>query len=205
MTPEFAVTAAPLLLDVVALCDRASQGTAESADKESAQIVAAFAAAARRLRGPRAEEWDLASYALASVLDELLIVDIKWPGSSWWENHPIEVELFGTRRRATEFFERGKKAATYSVRDSLTLFAAAVTMGFRGVLRDDPEGLKAWMRANGQVLKLDEGRPPVRTRAGELAGAPPLSSPVRIIWQGLLAAVAVIVAIVTAWWAFVVS
>ncbi len=205
MTPEFAATAGPLILDIVALCDRVAQGTAESGDKERARMVAAFAAAERKLRGPRAEEWALASYALAAVLDELLIVDIKWSGASWWENHPIEVELFGTRRRATEFFERAKQAASYNVRDSLTMFAAAVAMGFRGIVRDDPEGLKAWMRANGQVLKLDDGRPVVKTRAGQLPGAPPLSSPVRIIWQGLSAAVAVMVAIVTAWWAFVVS
>lgn len=205
MTPEFAATAAPLLLDIVDLCDRAAQGTAEAADTESGRIIAAFAAAERKFRGPRAEEWGLASYALAAVLDELLIVDIKWPGAGWWENHPVEVELFGTRRRGTEFFERAKKAASYSVRDALTMFAAAVAMGFRGILRDDPEGLKTWIRANGQVLKLDEGRPPLKTRSGQLPGAPPLTSPVRIIWQGLVAAVAVLVAIVTAWWAFVVS
>lgn len=205
MTPEFATATAPLLGDVLDLCDRAARGAAGPPDQERSEILAAFAATTRKLRGPRAEEWQLASYALAAVLDELLIVDVKWSGSSWWENHPVEVELFGTRRRATEFFELAKKAASFTVRDALVIYAAAVAMGFRGILRDDPEALKTWMRANGQVLKLDEGRPSVKTRAVQLAGAPPLCSPVKIIWQGLVAGVAAVVAIVTGWWAFVVS
>ena len=84
MTPEFATTASALLLDVLELCDRASRGTAGSADRERAGLLAAFAASATAMRGTRAEEWHLASYALAAVADELLIVDIKWPGADWW-------------------------------------------------------------------------------------------------------------------------
>ncbi|NDC53831.1 MAG: hypothetical protein EBZ74_05955 [Planctomycetia bacterium] len=205
MSPEFASAVAPLILDVVDLCERAARGTTEPPDRERAGLLAGFATAARKLRGPRAEEWHLASYALAAVADELLIVDVTWPGSGWWENHPLEIELFGTRRRATEFFDRATKAASYPTRDAVTVYAAAVSMGFRGILRDDPEALKTWMRANGQGLKFDEGRPSVRTRAVELAGAPPLVSPVKIIWQALCTVVAALVAVVTGWWAFVVS
>lgn len=205
MTPEFATTASALLLDVLKLCDRASRGTAGPADRERAGLLASFAASATAMRGTRAEEWHLASYALAAVADELLIVDIKWPGAEWWENHPVEVELFGTRRRATEFFDRATKAASFPVRDALTVFAAAVAIGFRGILRDDQDQLETWMRANGQVLKLPDGRPALRSRTVELTGAPPLRSPVTIIWQGLAAVVLALFAVVTAWWAFVVS
>jgi len=205
MTPEFATTAATVLLEVLAVCDRATRGTAAAPDRERAALLAAFAAAATTLRGPRADEWHLASYAIACVADELLIVDIKWSGAEWWENHPLEVELFGTRRRATEFFDRATKAASFPVRDALTVYAAAVAIGFRGILRDTPEKLETWMRANGQVLKLPEGRPPLRMRSVELGGAPPLRSPVTVIWQGLGVVVLVLFTVVTAWWAFVVS
>jgi type VI protein secretion system component VasF len=205
MTPEFATTAASVLLDVLDVCDRASRGTAGPPDRERAGLLASFAAASTTMRGARAEEWHLASYALAAVADELLIVDIKWSGADWWENHPVEIELFGTRRRATEFFDRATKAASFPVRDALTVFAAAVSIGFRGILRDDPEKLETWMRANGQTLKLPEGRPVLRSRSVELSGAPPLRSPVTIIWLGLAAVVLALFAVVTAWWAFVVS
>ena len=205
MTPEFATTAAALILDVLDVCDRATRGTAGAPDRERAGLLASFASAANAMRGPRAEEWQLASYAIAAVTDELLIVDIKWSGSDWWENHPVEIELFGTRRRATEFFDRAAKAASFPVRDAITIYAAAVAMGFRGILRDEPERLETWMRANGQVLKLPDGRPPLRMRSIELSGAPPLRSPVTLIWQGLAAVVLTLFAVVTAWWAFVVS
>jgi hypothetical protein len=61
------------------------------------------------------------------------------------------------------------------------------------------------MRANGQTLKLPEGRPALRSRSVELSGAPPLRRPVTIIWLGLAAVVLILFAVVTAWWAFVVS
>ncbi|NBW86443.1 MAG: hypothetical protein EBR23_06340, partial [Planctomycetia bacterium] len=85
MTPEFVNATLPLLLYVLNLFDRVTAGTTASVEVERRLLRAEFDAAATKMRGPRAQEWELASYAMAAVVDELLIVDIPWAGQSWWE------------------------------------------------------------------------------------------------------------------------
>ncbi len=85
MTPEFANATLPLVVYILKLFDRATAYKTGSAESERSLLRAEFEATAAKLRGPRAEEWELASYALAAVVDELLIVDIPWTGQSWWE------------------------------------------------------------------------------------------------------------------------
>lgn len=205
MTPEFTNAAAPLLIAILDLARRAAAGQARSADAERAAMLAAFEAAMAKTRGPRGEEWTLASYALAALVDDLMIVEIPWEGRTWWENHAIEVELFGTRRRATEFFERASKAAALPDKDAMTLYAAAVVMGFRGVLRDKPEALDAWMRSNVPSIRLSEGRPTLPSRVTALPGAPPLPHSVGLIWHALVTIALLSVLAVTCWWAWVIS
>ena len=207
MTPEFVPAALPMLAEVVTLCDRAIQNDARNgtAAELRGRFLAALEAATAKMRGPRGEEWTLASYALASLIDELMIVEIPWHGRDWWENHAVEVELFGTRRRATEFFDRVSTTASYPDPTTLMVFAAAVVMGFRGILRDKPDALEAWMRSNGQVIKLAFGRPTVPPQGRDLAGAPPLRNATSLVWHGVFTAMAVAVLVVTTWWAFVVS
>lgn len=207
MTPEYVPAAIPMLAEVVALCDRASQSNAADSDPVELrqQFLAAMETATAKMRGPRGEEWALASYAIASLIDELMIVEVPWPGRSWWENHAVEVELFGTRRRATEFFDRVTKAASYPDPSTLMIYVAAVVMGFRGILRDKPEALEAWMRSNGQVIKLAAGRPTVPTQGHEIAGAPPLRNATSLVWHTVLTSMMAIVLVVTTWWAFAVS
>ena len=146
--------------------------------------------------------WGLAGYALASVADELMIVDIAWPGQSWWENHALEVELYGSRRRATEFFARAERAAASPTRDALQVYVAAVVMGFRGILRDRSDALDTWLRANGQLVQLKADRPSVPVAGPELPGAPPLAARAELMWAILLSALATAALIVTAWGAF---
>jgi type IV/VI secretion system ImpK/VasF family protein len=205
MTPEFTNAAAPLMVAILDLAKRAATGEARSAETERATMLAAFETALAKTRGPRGEEWKLASYALAALVDDLLIVEIPWAGRSWWENHAIEVELFGTRRRATEFFDRAAKAATLPEKDAMTIYAAAVVMGFRGVLRDKPEALDAWMRSNATSLRISDGRPTTPSRAHGLPGAPPLPHAVGLIWHALVTMALVSMLAVTCWWAWVIS
>lgn len=205
MTPEFTNAAVPLMIAIADLAKRAAAGTARAADVERAAILALFEAGVAKTRGPRGEEWALASYALAALVDDLMIVEIPWAGRSWWENHAVEVELFGTRRRATEFFDRAAKAAALPEKDAMTLYAAAVVMGFRGILRDKPEALDAWMRSNAPSIRISEGRPTLPAQARGLPGAPPLPHSVELIWHLLVTLALVSLLAVTCWWAWVIS
>lgn len=202
MTPEFIVAVVPLMQDVLALAERAASGKAGPVEAERALLRARFDATAARCRGPLAADWELAGYALAAVADELMIVDIAWPGQSWWENHALEVELFGTRRRATEFYARAEKAAAIASQNVLQIYVAAVVMGFRGILRDRPDALDTWLRSNGQLVKLSIDRPAVPAVGPDVPGAPPLAGRSELMWAILSSALAAAALIVTAWGAF---
>jgi type VI protein secretion system component VasF len=202
MTPEFIVAVVPLMQDVLALAERAAAGRAGPVDAERAFLRSRFDATAAGCRGPLAADWELAGYALAAAADELMIVDIAWSGQSWWENHALEVELFGTRRRATEFYARAEKAAALPSRNALQIFVAAVVMGFRGILRDRPDALDTWLRSNGQLIKLGVDRPAVPEIGPDVPGAPPLMGRTTLMWAILLSALAAAALIVTAWAVF---
>jgi type IV/VI secretion system ImpK/VasF family protein len=202
MTPEFIVAVVPLMQDVLALAERAASGKAGPVEAERAWLRSRFDATAAKCRGALAADWELAGYALASAADELMIVDIAWPGQSWWENHALEVELFGTRRRATEFYSRAEKAAALPTRNALQIYVACVVMGFRGVLRDRPDALDTWLRSNGQLIELGADRPQVPAVGPDVPGAPPLTGRTDLMWAILTSALAAAALIVTAWGAF---
>jgi len=202
MTPEFIVAVVPLMQDVLALAERAASGKAGPVEAERAFLRSRFDATAARCRGPLAADWELAGYALAAAADELMIVDIAWPGQSWWENHALEVELFGTRRRATEFYARAEKAAAIASQNAIQIYVAAVVMGFRGILRDRPDALDTWLRSNGQLVKLSIDRPAVPAVGPDVPGAPPLAGRSELMWAILSSALAAAALIVTAWGAF---
>jgi type IV/VI secretion system ImpK/VasF family protein len=205
MTPNFVKAALPMLAKVVTLCERAREGDAQVAQEVRGEFLAALEVAKAQMRGPRSEEWTVASYAITALMDELMIVDVAWEGREWWENHAVEVELFGTRRRATEFFDRVGTAASYPEPTILTVFVAVVVMGFRGILRDKPEALEAWLRSNGKLLRQGHIRPAVPTQDTGLEGAPPLRNATTLVWNFVATSMGAAIFIVTAWWAFVVS
>ena len=72
MTPEFSNATLPLVVYILKLFDRAAASATDSAESERSLLRAEFQETAAKLRGPLAAEWELASYALASVVDELL-------------------------------------------------------------------------------------------------------------------------------------
>jgi len=202
MTPEFANATLPLVVYILKLFDRAAAYTTGSAESERGLLRAEFEATAAKLRGPRAEEWELASYALAAVVDELLIVDIPWTGQSWWENHAFEVELFNTRRRATEFFSKADKAASFQSKEALSMFVLAVLIGFRGVLRDQPEQIETWLRSHIQSIKIGPENAVLPTDGPEMPGAPPLDGTMSLLWQSVATIAAAAIFSVVCWWAF---
>ena len=87
----------------------------------------------------------------------------------------------------------------------MALYAGAVVMGFRGVLRDKPEALDAWMRSNVSSLRLSDGRPTTPARTVGLPGATPLPHAVGLIWHALVTIALVSLLAVTCWWAWVIS
>lgn len=202
MTPGFAAALLPLLGHLVALTMRAERSGCGSAEIEKAELRQRFEAAAARMRGPRTDEWQLSSYAVAALADELLIVDIPWEGQAWWENHAMEVDLFGSRRRATEFYARAEKAAALPIQDAISIFVLAVLMGFRGILRDSPDQVEAWLRTNSRLVRLGEDQPTLPPLSAPPAGAPPQEGPLKLLWQVVLGIILATTLLVTAWWAF---
>jgi type VI secretion system protein ImpK len=197
MTPEFAAAVDPLLLEIIALFERVRGGRASEPAEEQATIRAAIDSAAKRVPGTRARDWDLARYALVSLLDDRLIVDLPWSGRSWWEEHCLEYTLYSHRNRAEDFFLRAEDACGLASRDALEVFIAAVLLGFRGRFRDQPAALEAWLRPKEQLVRVGLDRPEVNDTAGELAGALPQHGRTNLVWASLVAALVAAMAVVT--------
>lgn len=83
-----------------------------------------------------AADWELAAYPLAVTIDEFLL-DLKWPGQRWWEDHVLESTLFGTRIGSQRFFEMaGQLKSQRSHPMGATLLRIhhdCVAVGFRGL------------------------------------------------------------------------
>ena len=121
---------------------------------------------------------DLASeleirYALACWLDELFVFHSPW--ESLWNEHKLEVALFGTNDRAWKFWEKAHRAATRSDADVLEAYYLCVMLGFRGELRFEPDQLQAWVTVTR--AQLDKGQEQAWAPVPELeppAKVPPL-------------------------------
>ena len=81
-------------------------------------------------------------YALGCWLDELFVDETEW--GARWNEHKLEVSLFGTNDRAWRFWEQARQAATRNDADALEVFYLCVQLGFRGELRGDRDRLAAW-------------------------------------------------------------
>jgi len=88
------------------------------------------------VRGPDAEQFELARKALVFWCDELLI-NSPWAFASEWRNDPLEREIYGTRNRAWKFFECASFARGLARSDALEVFALCVANGFQGVYRGE--------------------------------------------------------------------
>ena len=91
-------------------------------------------------------------YALVSWLDEVFVLDPVW--GQPWNEHKLEVSIFGTNDRAWMFWEKARRASGRTETDVLEVYYLCVMLGFRGELRDDPAKLQAWTSvARGQIEK----------------------------------------------------
>ncbi len=121
---------------------------------------------------------DLASeleirYALACWLDEIFVGNSAW--DALWNEHKVEVALFGTNERAWKFWEKAQRAATRSELDILEVYYLCVMLGFRGELRGEPDRLQAWVNVTrSQIEKNQESTWPQQPELEPPAKAPPL-------------------------------
>lgn len=192
MNPRFAAAVDPIVLYVLELVDRLSNGQSASAEEEREQIQNRFRSAESQLS--EKQGWELAKYALAAWIDELLI-ETPWNGRNWWENNLLEFSYFKTRDRATEFFMKAEQASESTHRDALEVFYVCVVLGFRGLyvspdsiflaeqLKLAPD-IETWVRRKSRVIQLGQGRPPFGGTDRPGRGAPRLEG--KFLFAGTL-------------------
>jgi len=182
MTPDFAAAVDPVFLHVLGVLERISRNETVSPQEERASVQNWLRNAEAQL-GQR-QEWQLAKYALVAWIDDMLI-EAPWDGAAWWKENALEVEVFNTRERATQFFLKAQDATKTPRRDALEVFYVCVVLGFRGLYRDRqaaflatqlklPADLEAWARQTAQAIQLGHGRPPIREQPRPPNAAPPL-------------------------------
>jgi type VI secretion system protein ImpK len=131
-------------------------------------------------------------YALVCWLDELFTTRSSW--SEEWNEHKLEVELYGSNDRAWKFWEQARLAQTRATTDALVVFYVCVMLGFRGSLGEQPEQLSTWLAASRQRLgQVTEREFAVGGEPASLVSAPPLRNAGRLRQMALTAWVAILV------------
>jgi type VI secretion system protein ImpK len=196
MTPRFARAVDPIFKHVLDLLDRIHHGDQPDPRDEQLLIRGLLEHAQAVLGAGR--EWELASYAITSWVDEVL-VDSQWQGAEWWSNNVLEVELFNTRLCYENFFVLAREASSLPQRDALEVYYLCMMLGFRGLYRDPevseafieahglPPDLESWARQTALSIRLGQGRPELAKPTRELGGAEPLTTRAFPVWCWVLA------------------
>ncbi len=194
MTPEFAQAVDPIFLHVLDLLDRIERGETPAFLDERIRIRALIDEAEAKLGG--GPEWTSTKYALASWIDELLSADpdYPWAGQEWWNNNSLEFELFKSKERAEQFYERAARAPA----PAREIYYICVMLGFRGLYRNvdshyvESQGLPADLSEWARQMRLSignalgQGRAPLpKASPGRPAGAQPLSGKPLLVWSSL--------------------
>jgi type VI secretion system protein ImpK len=132
-------------------------------------------------------------YALVCWLDELFTA--RGPWAEEWNEHKLEVELYGSNDRAWKFWEQAKLAQNRATTDALEVYYLCVMLGFRGALGQKNNDLQTWITAARQ--RLGQVAEPDWPLGGEIAAAniaPPLHGANRLRQMALTTWVAVLIA-----------
>jgi len=195
MSPEFAKAVDPVFLYVFRLIDQIQEGVQPHPEEERVRVRGMLDQAGAVLG--QTPDWELAKYALASWIDEMLIVEAPWRGNDWWKNNSLEWEYFNSQDCSEQFYLKAKEASTLRRKDALEVFYVGVVMGFRGMYRDPqraaamsealqlPPNLDTWARQTAMAIQLRQGRPPIGEQSVVVGGAPPLDGPFSLIWASL--------------------
>jgi type VI secretion system protein ImpK len=203
---------------VIRLLERIELHEDPSPDGEQQDIVARLDRAEADLGN--STEWRLAKYALVAWIDDALIF-AHWNGAQWWQENPLEVQLFQERVAAYKFFQDAKEAAALPNKDALEVFYVCVMLGFYGAYRMEATGARdnvehqgflrqydlpltreAWAKQTRAFLRLQQGRPKIMPNPREGDFAPPLEERYNCVSAALLALVLLAAAFFTAWYLF---
>ncbi|AMV33495.1 hypothetical protein VN12_15315 [Pirellula sp. SH-Sr6A] len=196
MTPKYSLAVDPFLLHCLHLLDRIGNGQEPNPQDERVRMKVLLENG-QAIVGT-GMDWDLASYALVSWIDEML-VEANWSHREWWSNNVMERELFNSRDCAERFFVNAKEASTRSLRDALEVYYVCVVLGFRGFYSEPnlaamfssslglPSDIKDWARQVAMSIRLGQGRPALAPPRREIVGAPPLAAKNRVVWPWLIA------------------
>ncbi len=109
----------------------------------------------------RPEAFKRAHYAMAVLADEIFMRHMaEWDGAALWQQHPLEVEIFGTQDAATLFYKKADETIQSTDRADAAvaeIFYYAISLGFEGML--DQKERTDYMRK----LAIRFGRTPRRT------------------------------------------
>lgn len=196
MTPKHSLAVDPVLLHVLGLIDRITEGQSPNPLDERIRIRALLDQGEAVVGSGR--EWDLSKYALVSWIDEVL-VEANWASREWWSNNVLEMDLFRSRMCSELFFINAKEASTLARRDALEVYYVCVVLGFRGLYRDPslaamltqqhalPQNLATWAKQTAMAIRLGQGRPTLAASQRDVNGAPPVKPKNAVVWPWLFA------------------
>jgi type VI secretion system protein ImpK len=209
MTPKFSSAVDPVFLHVLGLLDRIARDENPSPVQERQGIRGWLDQAEGRLG--KSQEWQLAKYALASWIDEVLVGGT-WLGRGWWRENTLEDEFFHTHARHDQFYAKAREAALLPRTDALETFYLCVVLGFRGLYRDPvaaialaqrrqlPPDVETWARKTAAAIPIGQERPPITTDSQPLSGAAPLRGRLMLTCASLLGVALTVSLAIAAWW-----
>jgi type VI secretion system protein ImpK len=215
MTPEFAQAVDRVFLQVLGLLDRIGRGENPSPDEERMRIRGWLDQAEAHLG--QSKDWQLAKYALVAWVDDVLI-EAPWDGRKMWKEKALEVEIFNTRLREKQFYDKAVEASSLARKDALEVFYVCVILGFRGIYRDPakaaavvaalggaaelPTDLETWARQTAMAIRLGQGLKAIGEGGNPVEGAPPLEGPFMLVWAVLTGVILAAFALFFAWQLF---
>jgi type VI secretion system protein ImpK len=197
MRPEFAAVVDPIFQGAIELLQRIDRTAEDSPDVEHAKLLDLFDRA-ESVFGSH-PQWQLARYAIAVWIDEVLLTT-PWSGASWWRNHILEMELFQSRICNERFFELAREASSLKCKDALEVFYNCVLLGFRGMyaigqperaserVYESPTNIEQWMERTARMI--DSSAMHATTTSATfrpIQGAPPLAARYQTVWLTLAA------------------
>jgi type VI secretion system protein ImpK len=94
-------------------------------------------------------------YLLVCWLDEIMVDS---PYGQHWNERKLETVLYGTNDRAESFWEQARRAEGRVGTDASEVSFLCVMLGFRGMLRNQPEQLQKWVAAvHERITKKGHG------------------------------------------------
>lgn len=167
MTPEFSELVYRVISSALDLKDRVDQGSSPDLEQERSRLIERLPAnVGAGLHADYSGDGKIflgARYALACWIDELFIVHSSW--AERWKPLILEQALFGTRERASKFWEQADivlrrpnapRGPYPPGADALETFFLCIVLGFRGTYREDPGKIREY---------VDEMRPQIARAA----------------------------------------